>query len=362
MKNTVIIFCLVLFFGDLYGQTNYRQKYNETLLNSKVDGNIGSIKMLSLNKNVLAFMEIGYFINGHNISANYAHIDGVINNVISVGKEKRGTNYKWIVTKVAPSNGNYSMKGKEFILFEGYLFRYIAQYQYLNPTNKISDPDFVKNIFLKWYNRSMEQNGDASTLYGIRLHMGSHWATVAAYLTKLDPKNQALYKSFVSIYDEQLKKSLKVVIHEGKECYVWNSTYKDGFTNVLKKRKKEVAIQDVSHGNHIVQYVVDAYNLGFDSWTKKDLERFANTLKYLIWNNKSKPSDYVDGTYSNTSGIKGMGWKQSDGWMKLMVVLKDRELFTIYDNFYKKNSSKINKFYPNLQYFANMALYQKQNK
>lgn len=357
MKNIISFFCVVFFFSNLYCQIDYARKYNETLLNSKVDGNINSIERFSLNKNVLAFMEIGYFLNANNITGNYRYNDNIINNVISTGNKKRKSSYKWVVTNVAPSSGNYSMKGKEFIIFEGYLFRYIAQYECLNPNNNLKDSNFTKSNFMKWYNKSMKENKDPSTLYGIRLHMGSHWATVATYLTKTDSRNKELYQSFIDEYDKQLKKSLKIVEVKGKKCYVWNSTYEENFTNILKKRKKETVIQDVSHGNHIVQYVIDSYNLGSDVWKKKDLERFANTLKYIIWKDKNKPADRVDGSFSNA-----MGWKQSDGWMKLMVILNDKELFEIYDSFYKNNSNKVDKFYPNLQYFANMAIYQKNNK
>lgn len=45
-----------------------------------------------------------------------------------------------------------------------------------------------------------------------------------------------------------------------------------------------------------------------------------------------------------------------------MNILSDKELFDIYDSFYKNDSNKINKIYPNLQYFANMALDQNNNR
>lgn len=343
-------------------QVSYLSQLNKTLKSEySTDYSEKRISSKSKRANSIFFLEIGYFINSNNIVGNKDISYDIIENIIQ-SSPKNGNQYKWTVKDVSSTSQNYSQKGKEFMLYEGYMFRYIAEFQYKYPDKKLSDPDFVKDTFFKWYNQSKKQFGDASTLYGQRLHIGSHWATVAAYLSKIDSKNKKQYSSFVDAYDKQLKKALKIVNVNGKECYTWNATYSESFTNLLKKKKKETLVQDVSHGNHVVQYVIDSYNLGSDMWTKKDLERFANTLKYLIWKNESAPSDLVDGTSSKDKHAKGTGWKQSDGWMKLMVALNDKKLYEIYDAFYKKESSKVNKFYPNIQYFAVMSLYQTKKK
>lgn len=363
MRIQVSLVFFILFHHFAKTQNYYENKFISTLSNIKTENNIDSIKAFSLNKNVLKFMELGYFINGNSLVAKFELNDIIINNIIEAGADHSQSlkDYKWIVSKVSKSSLNASKIGKEFILYEGYLFRYVAQYQYLNPKNTISDKDVAKNTFFKWYNRSIYENGDASLLHGIRLHMGSHWATTAAYLTKLDPENKNVYQQFIDRYNQQLRMALKVVQVDGNECYVWNSTYPEQFTRILKKREKETVIQDVSHGNHIVQYVIDSYSLGIGKWSRNDLERFANTLKYIIWN-EQQPSDNVDGTMAAEKSLVKTGWKQSDGWMKLMTVLNDKELYSIYDTYYYNNALKVNKFYPNLQFFALMSTYQNNNK
>ncbi|WP_277632263.1 hypothetical protein [Avrilella dinanensis] len=362
MRYKIISVILILLIrGKSYSQDiDYLSEFNK-VLNSEYSVGYSKKRIESKSKrgNSINFLELGYYINSNNIILNKDNSYVVIQNIIS-SSLKNESQYKWIVTSVSESHSNYSEKGKEFMLYEGYLFRYIAEFQYLYPNRFLSDPDFTKNNFFKWYDRSIEKHRDASSLYALRLHIGSHWATVAAYLTKLDSTNTKIYKSFIDEYDKQLKKSLKIVKVNGNECYIWNSTYKENFTNNLKNRKKQTIIQDVSHGSHIVQYVIDSYKLGSSSWSKKDLERFANTLKYIIWKDKSKPSDNVDGTIGAES--TGSGWKQSDGWMKLMNVLNDEELYEIYDNFYNENINKINMNYPYIQFLANMAVYQQNNK
>lgn len=357
MKITLSLLFFTFLINLSKAQNDYLDKYNNTLTNVNVDNNMDLIKHYSTNKNVLKFMELGYFINGNTIAANFAVNDNIINNIILSGNRNSRNDYKWTVKNVSINSLNCSKEGEEFVLYEGYLFRYIAQYQYIYNRNKISDKNFAKNNFFKWYNKSVEQNGDASLLYGIRLHMGSHWATTAAYLMKLDPENKSLYNNFINQYNTQLRKSLKTININGKECYIWNSTYPDQFTKILKNRKKEIEIQDVTHGNHIIQYIIDCYSLGIGNWSKNDLVKFSNTLKYIIWKN-NLPTDNVDGSSTKNISLAKTGWKQSDGWMKLMTVLKDKELYEIYDNYYKNNSSKVNKFYPNLQFFALMSKYQ----
>lgn len=44
-----------------------------------------------------------------------------------------------------------------------------------------------------------------------------------------------------------------------------------------------------------------------------------------------------------------------------MNILSDKELFDIYDAFYKNNINNINKNYPYIQFFANMAIFQSNN-
>lgn len=357
MRNKILIILLVLSnYGALSQTRSYLTKFNSVL---GAEYSIGyskkRIDSKSKRNNAHHFLEIGYFINANNLLGNKDISYKIIQNIIRSSTKKNGE-YTWIVTDISPNDRNFSQKGKEFMLFEGYMFRYIAEFQYLYPEKVLDNPTFVKDIFFKWYERSKRSHKDVSSLFGLRLHIGSHWATVASYLTKLDPENASLYNAVLSEFDSQLRKSLELLKINGEECYIWNSTYPDKFVNNLRKRNIKPQVQDVSHGNHIIQYVLDSYSLGLGTWGKKDLERFRNTLKYIIWRNKEKPSDFVDGTFSNGSHT---GWKQSDGWMKLMVFFNDKELYNIYNNYYSRNSEKISKHFPDIQYFAEMAQFEK---
>lgn len=51
-------------------------------------------------------------------------------------------------------------------------------------------------------------------------------------------------------------------------------------------------------------------------------------------------------------GVKNTGWKQSDGWMKLINY--NSSLKNIYNLYYKINKNKINKSSIGLQYIANL--------
>src|SRR5699024_6634937 len=237
-----------------FSQTqDYLFKFND-VLNAKYSIGYSKKRIDSKSKrnNAHHFLEIGYFINANNLLGNKDISYEIIQNIIKSSTKKNGE-YSWIVTDISPNDRNFSQKGKEFMLFEGYMFRYIAEFQYLYPNKILEDPSFVKEIFFKWYEKSNNSHGDASSLFGLRLHIESHWATVASYLTKLDPENASIYKGVIRKFDDQLRKSLKLIKINGKECYIWNSTYPDKFVNNLRKRNIEPRVQDVSHGNHIVK-------------------------------------------------------------------------------------------------------------
>lgn len=354
IKFRFIIICILPTF--YFSQNiNYKTKFDSVICdNYYTDYSIKRIMAKSKGGNAIHFFELSYFVNANTMVNNFAYNDQVIQNIIN-SADYENNSYKWIVTDVDSKSQNYIMKGKEFILYEGYLFRYIAEYLYKNPNSRISDRNIVKKTFFKWYNKSVKENGDASLLYGIRLHMGTHWATVASYLLKSDPENAKIYSDFIDMFNRQLRHNLKIVNINGESCYIWNSSYDEAFSNILKVRKKETVIQDVSHGNHIIQYVIDSYSLGYKYWTTTDLRCFSSTLKNIIWKNPEIPTDNVDGTFSPPS----MGWKQSDGWMKLMNVNHDITLYNIYNSYYRKNANKIDKFYPNIQFYANMQVFLK---
>ena len=69
-------------------------------------------------------------------------------------------------------------------------------------------------------------------------------------------------------------------------AYVWNSTYDDVSGTDASGTKKSV-IQDVSHGNHVVAYIIAAHEFGDKNWSKTDIDKIANTFKKNVFNKKN---------------------------------------------------------------------------
>lgn len=161
--------------------------------------------------------------------------------------------------------------------------------------------------------------------------MGSHWAGIAMYLNAItdnyEIKRQT--KEVKEQYDLLLKRNLKVV----GDAYLWNSTY-DNPKGTDATSPKEAMVQDVPHSNHIVSYIIAAYEFGDPNWTEKDITLLANTFKNVLYNpNSNRLSDLINGQME-----KGrLNWEAniSDGWMKLM--LYDSDISRIFQRFYIEN-------------------------
>jgi hypothetical protein len=67
--------------------------------------------------------------------------------------------------------------------------------------------------------------------------------------------------------------------------------------------------QDVSHGNGVMAYVVEACDRGW-TWTTDDMAAFSALLTKVVWPGGRRYAAYVDGTGSDN------GWF-SDGFVKL---------------------------------------------
>src|SRR5699024_6709323 len=152
MRNNILIFLfLTLSYGAFSQTTNYLNEFNNVL---NAEYSIGyskkRIASKSIRNNAHHFLEIGYFINANNLLGNKDISYEIIQNIIRSSIKKNGE-YNWIVTAISPNDRNFSQKGKEFMLFEGYMFRYIAEFQYLYPEKTLENPSFVKENFLKWY-------------------------------------------------------------------------------------------------------------------------------------------------------------------------------------------------------------------
>lgn len=356
-------------------EPNFSEKFNEALADQ---GNInfaGKLNKTSLQGSSLDFLYLSYNINARNImfkatkDVKYLQQNfNIITNTLNAGKRGKNNGFVWFAHSKSPKYA--SVNNKEVILYEGYIFRYIAEYQYLveknldwNEVKKLQIPvNYTESVFLKWYNRSMVNYKDDSYLQHVRTHIGAHWAIVAMYLYRLSTNNnnRKIYYNFFTRYNAALRQNFKADSATGT-CS-WNQTYDQPFTNLQKKREVRMKhtdlIQDAAHGNHVVLYILCSYELKLNDWSESEIHLLINTLKTKIWDkNRLLFNDNIDGSLTEENEFLNTGWKQSDGWMKLMFY--DKSLYFIYLPFYIKNSKFIDKTYLSLQFYANFVRYEK---
>lgn len=238
---------------------------------------------------------------------------------------------------------------KEIVLFEGYSFFYITEFLFFlqksgwtkNAKNRTwwnKTVLFIEdNIWNKWTSRSSENYGNKYS-YFLRsiAHKTSHWAGIALYLNRIsfNSKIKKECQTLINQYDLLLKRNLK---RNSKvaSAYVWNSTF-DSVKGTYAIKAKSTIIQDVSHANHVVSYIVAAHEMGNKNWTIKELNALCSTLKNVIYNKQRKIfSDNVDGT--NDKLRPGWGNFQADGWVKLSKY--DNEVKELFVSFSKENKA-----------------------
>ena len=353
-----ILVCLTFFNVTVsVGQPQYERLYND-ILKGNSTYSYKEIFKFSKSNNAYNFIAIGYFINANNImykkTKDKKYLEYNITVIESMILKNNKANYiknKWVMN-VSSKNQNSVVNGKEHLISEGYFFRYLGEFLDILKKDKIYTEYHTTILESLVYSFNKWEDKSKSSLFHQRFHIGANWAVVSLYLDKFT--NEQKYKDFYKTFDSQLKKALTKIILNGKECYVWNSTYPEKFTKSLKNLKKyPTKIQDVTHGNHVVNYIITSYNLNIGVWNREDLSTFGNTVKYIIWNSQTKSfSDNVDGTQSANGETKTTGWKQSDGWMKLVPY--NKSIKNIYELYYKENKEKINKSSLCLQYLANL--------
>ncbi len=254
---------------------------------------------------------------------------------------------------VRKGNQNAKANGQEHLISEGYFFRYIGEFLDILSKNKLytnyqpAIESGLKYSFDKWKARSFSQYGDYSLLFHQRLHTGANWAVVALYLMKYDESDKSSYATFVNQFDQQLKKALVLNKSTGSILYyTWNSTYPDAFCKALQKIKNyKPVVQDVSHGNHVVLYLIKAKELGNANWADFNFSYLCNTLKLKILKGNSI-ADNVDGT--TDPSVQNTGWKISDGWMKLIYF--DTSLYPLVEKNLSNYSNKISNSSLELQF------------
>jgi len=339
MYKIISLISIALTFLNLrsFGQNfdhYYKNKLEITLGEKGGKNNPDYLLNLAKVGNPNNFLVISYFINSNNVNYQRTRDNKYLNynlkllKVLASSGEKVNKSNKW-VARVSKKDINYKMDGKEFMLYEGYLFRYVLEFLYISKQN-ISASDrslilqFCETNFLKWHNRSIDQHGDLSLFLGARIHMGALWGNTALFLKNMSDNSAVRMKAsqVYSLFNKALKNNLKVYKSGNYSCYVWNSTYDVDLTKYLssdsfRSWNKNAEIQDISHGNHIIQFVIDCVKQNEKGWSNRDLAFFSNTLRFNLWN-KSSFNSLVNGGKATSPELFKSFWKVSDGWMKLI--------------------------------------------
>ncbi len=362
--KSALLFLIIPFFlnGQTISQTLVKKKYDQ-ILNGTGVPSLAQILKFTQSNNSYNFMAIGYFFDANNLmyektkdkrylEANWQVYDSLF------GSTQTKSNYyksKWSI-KVNKSHSSAKFNGMGSLVYEGYFFRYLANfYDIIKSENLYTNKsDLIKEslefTFERWSAPSIKRYGDQTNMYHQRLHIGSHWATVAMILHKYTKSGK--YLSFYNDFNVQLKKAMKLIKVNNVECYQWDSTYPEKFTNGLKQNKKYVAAaQDVSHGNHVIQFILDSYKQGYGNWNKTNLIYLGNTVRNILWIDNTKSfSALLNGKGSNDKDLRGAGIKLSDGWMKLMSV--DSSVKNMFFSYFDFNQRAILSGFQGLQTLA----------
>jgi hypothetical protein len=205
--------------------------------------------------------------------------------------------------------------GEEVPLYESYFWRYAtgllvairgnpavyreagyrARYQRLLQFAEV-------NIFEKWYSR-----GPLQYIYRERTHMAAHWALIALNLSVVteDASRRARYRQVVDNIDLHLPDVRAGLRRQMRRNPVEPTAY--FWSDVWGSARRPG--QDVSHGNGVMAYIVEACDRG-QTWTADDMAAFSALLTKVIWPGGRRYAQFVDGSGSDN------GWF-SDGFVKL---------------------------------------------
>ncbi len=224
--------------------------------------------------------------------------------------------------------------GKEYALFEAFLWRYVTTtlkiiYRNNLQDNNKFDDDYTKildfsitHIFKKWMGRGKKN------FYTINTNMSSHWALISLNLWVITKDKK--YKNVVDDFNEKLENHFV----SSKDSYSWTSYW--------NPKKYSAKIQDVSHGNAEVNYIIEC-SKEKNCFSQLKIQKLINTLNSNILNN-SQTSLYIDG-----SGL-GKG-RILDGFLKL-----GRYSRSLQDDLTHLELYEETEYYKHCQYYANMAL------
>jgi hypothetical protein len=183
--------------------------------------------------------------------------------------------------------------------------------------------------------------------------MASHWAFIGLILKEITdkPEIKTQCQDVITMYDLLLKRNLKP--HPNfPDAYTWNSTW-DNVDGTQAESPPSPAVQDVSHGNHVLAYIALSKRLNNPNWTNENIMGFCNSIKQVLYNKTTMSFyDNVDGSVSELR--PGQGNSQADGWLKMGLF--DQQTLNIYLNFALQREDLLIKYGQELQYYASLAL------
>lgn len=297
----------------------WQQQYDEAFKSSDVEATRLSLSGDSWDQYGLAY-EVDAAVSMFSATGDTKYLDQALkytNNVISTAKPSKNLKAShWKDGYLGWSSFQNLDPGEqpdEFPLYESYMWRYVTNMLVAmkqNPT-VMADGKYkaqydkvlsftTKNIFDKWYARSVDDN-----IYRQNAHMASHWAMISMDLSLVDTDAARVAKA----------KTIYTNIDNGMPNYNGGSLHKlmrkqsDGSYVFYGEFDGTPRLEDVSHGNGVMAYVVHANSLGID-WTSADMKAFSATLDRRVWPSANKYAELVDGTGSDN------GWL-NDGWLDL---------------------------------------------
>jgi len=215
------------------------------------------------------------------------------------------------------SNEELKDDGLEYPLYESFCWRYVTSLlkilkgspdiinnkKYANQYSDILS--FTEaNIFDKWTSRG------AGYIYRSNAHMTSHWARISLDLWLITGKTK--YKKIFQDFDISMRSQIQVN-RKTFGAYTWDTQWNKSTPMArlakISNSSLPVQIQDISHGNAIVGYIIEAYDAGID-FNKSDIDALIVTFNKVVWKDEGSSSMYIDGT--------GQGYGRFvDGFMKL---------------------------------------------
>ncbi len=211
---------------------------------------------------------------------------------------------------------NPENRGDEVALYESYLWRYgtgllrvVRQDPALYGDPAIrADYDRLlalaaQDVFEKWRSR-----GAGTYIQRERVHLSAHWGLIALNLYLVTPDGEArrhyaeVVRQLMSGAPESGNPGLRqqlVASPTEPTAWFWSDVW----------GSYEMPGQDVSHGNAVVTFAVEAHDLGV-AMSEQDLARFTRTFSAVVW---PRPGP---GAYAVSGAGRGIGWF-SDGFVKL---------------------------------------------